>query len=121
VILTERDGPMTPKAFHPLFSRIGARTEMPFPIHPHVLRDDCGYALANTGHHTRSLQAWLTHRNTQHTVRYTVSAPELLLLSGGLRRGSGFLCRRRLRLGFRRLRLCGCCLRLPKHEANGNA
>jgi hypothetical protein len=33
VFLTERDGPMTPKAFHALFSRIGARAKIPFPIH----------------------------------------------------------------------------------------
>src|SRR5215472_311647 len=35
VFMTERDGPMTPKAFHALFGRIGARAKMPFPIHPH--------------------------------------------------------------------------------------
>jgi site-specific recombinase XerD len=56
---------------HALFSRIGARTKMPFPIHPHMLRHGCGYALANAGHDTRSLQAWLGHKNIQHTVRYT--------------------------------------------------
>jgi len=34
VFMTERDGPMTPKAFHALFGRIGARAKMQFPIHP---------------------------------------------------------------------------------------
>ena len=72
--MTERDGPMTPKAFHALFGRIGARAKMQFPIHPHMLRHGCGYALANVGHDTRALQAWLGHKNIQHTVRY----PELL-------------------------------------------
>src|SRR5262249_60907614 len=38
VFMTEREGPMTPKAFHALFGRIGARAKMPFPIHPHMLR-----------------------------------------------------------------------------------
>src|SRR5262249_39798023 len=38
VFMTERDGPMTPKAFHALFGRIGARAKMQFPIHPHMLR-----------------------------------------------------------------------------------
>jgi Phage integrase family len=57
VFMTERDGPMTPKAFHALFGRIGARAKMPFPIHPHMLRHGCGYALANAGHDTRALQA----------------------------------------------------------------
>ena len=45
VFMTERDGPMTPKAFHALFGR------------------------------TRALQAWLGHKNIQHTVRYTELSP----------------------------------------------
>jgi type 1 fimbriae regulatory protein FimE len=57
--MTERDGPMTPKAFHALFGRIGARAKMPFPIHPHMLRHGCG-----------------GHKNIQHTVRYTELAPD---------------------------------------------
>jgi site-specific recombinase XerD len=59
VFMSERDGPMTPKAFHALFGRIGARAKMQFPIHPHMLRHGCGYALANAGHDTTALQAWL--------------------------------------------------------------
>jgi type 1 fimbriae regulatory protein FimB/type 1 fimbriae regulatory protein FimE len=47
--MTERAGPMTPKAFHALFGRIGTRAKMPFPIHPHMLRHGCGYALAKPG------------------------------------------------------------------------
>jgi len=64
------------KAFHALFGRIGARARMQFPIHPHMLRHGCGYALANVGHDTRALQAWLGHKNIQHTVRYTELAPD---------------------------------------------
>jgi site-specific recombinase XerD len=55
VFMTERDGPMTPKAFHALFGRIGVRAKMPFPVHPHMLRHGCGYALANAGHGTRGV------------------------------------------------------------------
>jgi type 1 fimbriae regulatory protein FimB/type 1 fimbriae regulatory protein FimE len=33
-----------------------------FRIHPHMLRHGCGYALANAGHDTRALQAWLGHK-----------------------------------------------------------
>ena len=44
--------------------------------HPHILRHACGYALANAGHDTRALQAWLGHKNIQHTVRYTELAPD---------------------------------------------
>jgi hypothetical protein len=39
-----------------------------------LVRVACGYALANQGH-TRALQAYLGHRNIQHTVRYTELAP----------------------------------------------
>jgi site-specific recombinase XerD len=39
------------------------------------LRHACGFALANAGHDTRALQAYLGHRNIQHTVRYTELAP----------------------------------------------
>ena len=63
---------MTPKSFHTLIARAG----MPFPIHPHMLRHACGFALANAGHDARALQAWLGHRNIQHTVRYTELAPD---------------------------------------------
>jgi integrase len=76
VFMSERDAPMTPKVFHALFGRIGARGKMRFPIHPHMLRHGCGYALANAGHDTRALQAWLGHKNIQHTVRYTELAPD---------------------------------------------
>jgi type 1 fimbriae regulatory protein FimE len=56
--------------------RIGLRAGLPFTVHPHMLRHGCGYALANAGHDTRALQAYLGHRNIQHTVRYTELAPD---------------------------------------------
>src|SRR6516225_7141942 len=49
VFTSERGGPMTPKSFHTLISRLGERADMPFPIHPHMLRHACGFALANAG------------------------------------------------------------------------
>ena len=36
----------------------------------------CGYALANKGRDTRSIQGWLGHRNIQHTVKYTELSPD---------------------------------------------
>ena len=71
VFTTERGGPMTPKGFNTAMHRIGERAGMPFPVHPHMLRHATGYALANAGHDTRALQAYLGHKNIQHTVRYT--------------------------------------------------
>ena len=49
--------------------------KLAFKPHPHMLRHACGYALANKGHDTRALQAYLGHRNIQHTVRYTELSP----------------------------------------------
>jgi len=40
-----------------------------------MLRHACGYALANKGHDTRALQAYLGHKNIQHTVRYSELSP----------------------------------------------
>ena len=39
------------------------------------VRHACGFALGNKGHDTRALQAYLGHRNIQHTVRYTELSP----------------------------------------------
>jgi integrase len=36
----------------------------------------CGYKLANDGHDTRAIQAYLGHRNIQKTTRYTALAPQ---------------------------------------------
>ena len=46
-----------------------------FPIHIHMLRHSCGYALANAGHDTRGIQDYLGHKAIQHTVRYTELTP----------------------------------------------
>jgi site-specific recombinase XerD len=36
-----------------------------------LLRHAAGYKLANQGTDTRTIQAYLGHKNIQHTVRYT--------------------------------------------------
>ena len=76
VFTSERGGPMTPKSWGNHFTRLGIAAGMAFPIFPHMLRHACGYALANAGHDTRALQAYLGHKNIQHTVRYTEVAPD---------------------------------------------
>jgi type 1 fimbriae regulatory protein FimE len=45
-------------------------------VHAHMLRHAAGYKLANDGADTRSLQAYLGHKNIQHTVRYTAMSPQ---------------------------------------------
>ncbi len=75
VFTTEREGPFTPDALNRHIKRLGERAGFDFPVHAHMLRHGCGYALANAGHDTRAIQDWLGHRSIQHTVRYTELAP----------------------------------------------
>ena len=65
-----------PKDAHVFVSERGGPINMPFPIHPHMLRHACGFKLATDGHDTRALQHYLGHKNIQHTVRYTEMAPD---------------------------------------------
>ena len=58
-----------------MVARPGKAAGFEFPVHPHQLRHACGYALANRGTDTRTQQAYLGHKNIQHTVRYTELAP----------------------------------------------
>jgi type 1 fimbriae regulatory protein FimB/type 1 fimbriae regulatory protein FimE len=71
VFTAERGGPFTADAINRHVKRIGERARFAFPVHAHMLRHACGYALANAGHDTRRIQDWLGHRSIQHTTRYT--------------------------------------------------
>ena len=75
VFSSERGAPFTTAGFARMIERAGADAKLGFKAHPHMLRHACGYALANKGHDTRALQAYLGHRNIQHTVRYTELSP----------------------------------------------
>ena len=76
VFISERGLPFTTAGFARLIERAGESAKLGFKPHPHMLRHACGFALANKGHDTRALQAYLGHRNIQHTVRYTELAPD---------------------------------------------
>ena len=68
---SERGAPFTTAGFARVLEPSGAVAKLPFKAHPHMLRHACGFALTNRGHDTRALQAYLGHRNIQHTLRYT--------------------------------------------------
>lgn len=72
---SERGAPFGTAGFARMIERAGQEAKLTFKAHPHMLRHACGYALANKGHDTRALQAYLGHKNIQHTVRYTELAP----------------------------------------------
>ncbi len=75
VFTSERGAPFTTAGFARMIERAGRVAKLAFKAHPHMLRHACGYALANKGHDTRALQAYLGHKNIQHTVRYTELSP----------------------------------------------
>jgi integrase len=71
VFVSERGAPFTTAGFARMVERAAKSASLGLKVHPHMLRHACGYALANAGHDTRALQAYLGHKNIQHTVRYT--------------------------------------------------
>ena len=76
MFVTERGGPITEATVRKMISRAGIGAGLEFPTHPHMLRHATGYYLANNGVDTRTIQAYLGHRNIMHTVRYTQLAPD---------------------------------------------
>jgi type 1 fimbriae regulatory protein FimB/type 1 fimbriae regulatory protein FimE len=76
VFTSERGAPFTTAGFARMVERAGTAAEFGFKVHPHMLRHACGFALANKGHDTPALQAYLGHKNIQHTVRYTELSPD---------------------------------------------
>jgi integrase len=75
VFVSERGAPFSTAGFARMLERAAEVAGLEIKVHPHMLRHACGYKLANDGHDTRSLQAYLGHKNIQHTVRYTELAP----------------------------------------------
>jgi len=76
VFVTERKGPLTTATARKIVARAGDVADLPFSVHPHMLRHSTGYKLANDGQDTRAIQHYLGHRNIQHTVRYTELSPD---------------------------------------------
>jgi site-specific recombinase XerD len=75
VFTSERGSPFTTAGFAHMLARAGEAAGLALKVHPHMLRHACGFALSNKGHDTRALQAYLGHRNIQHTARYTELSP----------------------------------------------
>jgi type 1 fimbriae regulatory protein FimB/type 1 fimbriae regulatory protein FimE len=71
VFISVRGIPFTTQGFAKMVWRAGIVARLAFKAHPHMLRHACGYALADRGHDTRAVQAYLGHKNIRHTRRYT--------------------------------------------------
>ena len=76
LFVTERGGPITAATVRKLIARAGTEAQIGLPVHPHMLRHAAGFYLVNNGVDTRTIQAYLGHRNIMHTVRYTQLAPD---------------------------------------------
>jgi integrase len=70
VFMTERATPFSRRGFQARLDRAAKVAGFEMKIHPHMLRHACGFKLANEGVDTRTIQAYLGHRNIWHTVRY---------------------------------------------------
>jgi type 1 fimbriae regulatory protein FimB/type 1 fimbriae regulatory protein FimE len=76
VFVSERGTPFTTAGFARMLERAATVAGLDtLKVHPHMLRHACGFALANQGIDTRSLQAYLGHRHIGNTVRYTELSP----------------------------------------------
>jgi integrase len=73
--LNERGTPFDREGFNWLVKRSGRKAGLAFQCHAHMLRHSAGYTLANSGKDTRSIQAYLGHKDIRHTVRYTELSP----------------------------------------------
>jgi type 1 fimbriae regulatory protein FimB/type 1 fimbriae regulatory protein FimE len=61
VFVSERGSPFTTAGFARMVERAAA-ARLELKAHPHMLREACGYALADRGYDTRDIQVWLGHR-----------------------------------------------------------
>ena len=75
VFISERGAPVSAPGFSRMVERAAAEAHLGIKAHAHMLRHACRYRLANDGHDTRAIQAYLGHRNIQNTTRYTALAP----------------------------------------------
>jgi integrase len=75
LFMSERKAPISVDGFQKMVERLSDRAKLGFQVHAHMLRHACGYKLANDGTDTRTIQAYLGHKDIRHTVRYTELSP----------------------------------------------
>ena len=75
MFVSERGAPFSTAGFARMLERVANAARIEIKVHPHMLRHACGFKLANDGHDTRAIQAYLGHRSIMSTVRYTALTP----------------------------------------------
>jgi type 1 fimbriae regulatory protein FimB/type 1 fimbriae regulatory protein FimE len=73
LFVSERRQPLTRQAVNYIVGAAAKRAGLD-PVHPHMLRHSCGFALANRGYDLRLIQDYLGHRDPRHTAHYTRTA-----------------------------------------------
>lgn len=76
LFVSKRGTAMAAATVRGIIERAGIEAGLSLSVHPHMLRHACGFYLASRGHDTRAIQAYLGHKNIQHTVRYTELSPK---------------------------------------------
>ena len=75
VFISERRAPLSVAGYQRMVGRAGVAAKFTFLVHSRMLRHACGFKLANDGHDTRAIQAYLGHRSIMSAVRYTALTP----------------------------------------------
>jgi integrase len=70
VFLSERGGPMSRRNAHAIVAKAGRDAKVGFPVHCHQLRHALGYYMAEKKVPTRSLAAYMGHKNLNNTAKY---------------------------------------------------
>jgi integrase len=65
LFVSERGQALTRQTVNYLIASAARRAGLP-PVHPHMLRHSCGFALANRGYDLRLIQDYLGHRDPRH-------------------------------------------------------
>jgi len=76
VFCTRSQKQLARRTVHQIVATAGISAQLPFPVHPHMLRHAKGYQLANKNAHMRAIQKYLGHKSIQHTALYTEMSPE---------------------------------------------
>jgi type 1 fimbriae regulatory protein FimE len=77
LFVSERGAPLSIDGAQKLIERLGDKAGIPH-LHIHMLRHSTGYALAGRGVDTRTLQAFMGHKNISNTTIYTAVADKRL-------------------------------------------
>jgi type 1 fimbriae regulatory protein FimB/type 1 fimbriae regulatory protein FimE len=68
---SQKGSALDTRSIRRIVKEAGELANLPFEVHPHMLRHATGYELANKGTDTRAIQEYLGHKNIQSTTRYT--------------------------------------------------